>query len=353
MRWPWQSKPEMRESTAYTDTLISYLVSMASGSLADAGSTAAVEAAAGALSRAFASAEVQAESWAQAAVTPAVLGQIGRDLVRNGASLHVIQVSRAGRVALLPAASWSFDGADDPDTWRCEATTSGPSGTLTRNMPVQGVIFCAWGHEPGRGYRGIGPTAWASTTARLGAETERSLADEAGGPVANLLAIPSDGGSGDDDDPLADLKRDIAGARGKALFVETTHAGWGEGRGGAPQRDWIASRLGPNFPASMAAVQEKAFMAVLASCGTPPAMFEGGADGTAQREALRRWHLNLVLPMARLLEHELTAKLDTPVKLTFDSYALDMVSRASVVDKLVRAGVPTATALSAVGLDDE
>ena len=92
-------------------------------------------------------------------------------------------------------------------------------------------------------------------------------------------------------------------------------------------------------------------MAVLAACGTPPSLFTD-SDGTAQREAVRRWHLNTVLPLARLLEHELTAKLETDVKLKFDSYALDMVSRASVVDKLVRAGVPIATALSAVNLDD-
>ena len=353
MRWPWQPTPERRDSS-YTDTLIAYLVNQATGSLADAGSTAAVEAAAGALSRAFASAEVQGESWAVDALTPGVLGQIGRDLIRQGGSLHVIALvgGASPRVRLLPAASWSFTGGDDPDTWRVEATTSGPSGTVTRNLPYHGVIFCAWGHEPGRGYSGIGPTAWASTTARLGAEIERSVADEAGGPIANLLSVPQDGGSGDADDPLADLKADIAKARGKALLVETTAAGWGEGRGGAPQRDWAAARLGPNFPSSMATIQGQAFTSVLASCGTPPGMFESKADGTAQREALRRWHLNLVLPMARLLEHELTAKLETPVKLTFDSYALDMVSRASVVDKLVRAGVPTATALAAVGLDD-
>ena len=162
MRWPWQSKSEKRDSS-YTDTLIAYLVNQATGSLADAGSTAAVEAAAGALSRAFASAEVQAESWAVDALAPAVLGQIGRDLIRQGGSLHVIALvgGASPRVRLLPAASWSFTGADDPDTWRVEATTSGPSGTVTRNLPYHGVIFCAWGHEPGRGYTGIGPTAWA------------------------------------------------------------------------------------------------------------------------------------------------------------------------------------------------
>ena len=77
------------------------------------------------------------------------------------------------------------------------------------------------------------------------------------------------------------------------------------------------------------------------------------ADGTSQREALRRWHLGTVLPLARLLEHELTAKLETPVELKFDSYALDMVSRATVVAKLAQAGVPMATALEAVGLNDD
>ena len=67
---------------------------------------------------------------------------------------------------------------------------------------------------------------------------------------------------------------------------------------------------------------------------------------------MRRWHLGTVLPLARLVEHELTAKLETPVSLKFDSYALDMVSRATVVAKLAQAGVPMATALGAVGMGE-
>ena len=93
-------------------------------------------------------------------------------------------------------------------------------------------------------------------------------------------------------------------------------------------------------------------MHVLAATGTPPSLFTD-SDGTSQREAVRRWHLNTVLPLAKLLEHELTTKLETEVRLKFDTYALDMVSRATVVDKLVRAGVPTATALMSVGLADD
>ena len=88
----------------------------------------------------------------------------------------------------------------------------------------------------------------------------------------------------------------------------------------------------------------------MSACGTPPSLFVGFGRNKSQREALRRWHLGTVLPLARLLEHELTAKLETPVELKFDTYALDMVSRATVVAKLAQAGVPMATALDAVGL---
>ena len=74
----------------------------------------------------------------------------------------------------------------------------------------------------------------------------------------------------------------------------------------------------------------------------------GGTPG--QPYVGRRWHLGTVLPLARLLEHELSMKLESPVRLKFDSYAMDMVSRATVVAKLTQAGVASGVALAAVGL---
>ena len=56
------------------------------------------------------------------------------------------------------------------------------------------------------------------------------------------------------------------------------------------------------------------------------------------------------MPLARILEHELTVKLEADVRLKFDTYAMGMVSRAQVVQKLAAAGVPMTTALEAVGL---
>ena len=353
MRWPWQKQERERRDSGgdFSDAVVRLIEAQAAGTAADASSTAAVEAASGALSRAFASTDVVGPAWVQEAVSPGVLAQIGRDLIRNGDSMHVIRVRRDGMVRLIPASSWHWEGSHDPDSWTVRVTAYGPSTSTTWRLPASGVVFLRWGGTPGQPYVGTGPLSWAHTTARLQSEAERSLADEAGGPLAQLLAVPQDGGDDGDDDPLKKLKADIAGARGRALLVETVNAGWGEGKTAAPEADWKQHRLGPSPPASMATIRKDTFEAVLAACGTPPSLFID-SDGTSQREAVRRWHLNLVLPLARLVEHELTAKLETPVELKFDSYALDMVSRATVVAKLAQAGVPMTTALDAVGMGD-
>ena len=158
---------------------------------------------------------------------------------------------------------------------------------------------------------GRGPASWAALTAKTAAETERSLGDEAAGPLANLVTYPQDGGDGEDDDPLAMLKTDIAGARGKALLVETTSAGLGEGRASAPQRDWVPQRLGPEPPDAMVTSVDAAFARMVAACGSTISLFND-SDGTSQREALRRWHMSTVRPLSGLLAAELTTKLDTP-----------------------------------------
>lgn len=348
-RLPWTR--EKRESGGdFSDAVVRELESRAAGIAADAGATAAVEAAAGALSRAFAGATVEADDWARAAVSRAFLAQVGRDLIRSGASLHVIRAGGA-MVRLIPVSSWHWEGGYDPAGWTVRATAYGPSTSTTWNLPAASVVFARWGSTPGTPYVGTAPTRWAKLTARLNAEAERSLADEAGGPLAQFIPYPADGGDDDDEnDPLRMLKRDIAAARGKAMLVETTAAGLGDGPGAAPRRDWQPQRLGPSPPAALVEVRRDAFDAVLAATGTPPSLFRGDEDGTAQREAVRRWHLGTVIPLARLLEEELSAKLATPVRLRFDPYPLDLQVRAQAFERFTRAGLKPKRALREVGL---
>ncbi|MCY4394801.1 MAG: phage portal protein [Rhodospirillaceae bacterium] len=358
MRWPWQRAPvERRQSDgAYAQAVLNAIEAEAAGTAADTSSTAAVEAAAGALSRAMAAATVEGPEWAAETVTGDFLAQVGRDLIRSGESLHAVRMGGDGMVRLIPCASWHWEGSHDPAGWTVRATAYGPSTSTTWNLPAGSVVFCRWGGDAGSPYLGRSPLRYAATTLKLSGQVERSLADEAAGPLAQLLAVPGDGGpvgSGDDDDdPLAQLRADITAARGRAAFLETTAGGHGEGRQAAPRRDWEASRLGPDPPDAMATIRKDVFEHVLSACGMPPSLFDD-SDGTAQRESLRRWHMGTVRPLAGILESELRRKVDSRIRLRFDSYALDMVSRAQVVQKLVMAGVEPAVAMGAVGLMDD
>ena len=157
---------------------------------------------------------------------------------------------------------------------------------------------------------------------------------------------------GDDDSPLAQLRADIGAARGKAVLTETTAAGYGEGQASAPHKDWVANRLGPNMPTAMVQLADAAFSRMVAACGASVSLFTD-SDGTAQREALRRWHMGTVRPLARLLEHELTLRLETEVRLRFDPYSLDVQGRAAGFAKMIQGGVPIEQALAASGLLDD
>ena len=342
MRWPWQKREAIG---GYTQIISRLIEAQAAGTTQIASATAATEAVAGLLSRSLAAAMVEG---AGDVVTPRCLAQIGRDLIRVGESLHVIRYM-GGRLLLIPASTWYWEGDADPATWLCTATAYGPSGSSTWRVPQSSVVFVTWGSPTARPYHGLSPSSWAADTARLNANAERNLADEVGGPVAQLLPVPQDGGDGGDDDPLAQLKTDIKNARGKAVLIESTNSGWAEGKTAAPQGDWKQQRLGPMPTEAMVKLADSAFSRVLAASGCSPALFDD-SDGTSKREAQRQWHLGVVLPLARQLESELTAKLESDVRLRFDLYNVDLAGRAQAFQKLVAGGVAVNEALVTTGL---
>ena len=180
MGWFRRSEPETRASNNgggdFFNAVVAQLEAQASTRAADAGATAAVEAAAGALARAFADAEVVAAPWAREAVAPGVLSQIGRDLIRGGASLHRIDAT-GGRVRLWPVAQWYWhEGrSSDPNTWTVRVTEYGPSGSTTHLVPWSAVVWQTWGMSTSIPWVGRGPASWAPLTAKLAAESERSL----------------------------------------------------------------------------------------------------------------------------------------------------------------------------------
>ena len=131
-----------------------------------------------------------------------------------------------------------------------------------------------------------------------------------------LLPVPKPG----DDSTLAALKNDLAGMAGKTAMVESTAGAWGGDRANAPRMDWQPVRLGANPPSALVQLHETATREVLAACGVPVELV-GGGDGAGQREAWRRFLFGSIAPLGRLVSAELSAKLDTPITLTWDECA--------------------------------
>ena len=176
MRWPWSKseKVEKRETGGdYSAQIVQFAEARVAGLAADAGKSAAVEAASGLLSRAFMSAKVEAADWAQECLHPRLLGQIGRSLIRRGDYLAAIRLNDAGLVKLITCSDfWWHGGEADEDTWHVRCTAYGPSTSTTWYLPQDAVAFLTWGSETGSLYRGRSPMNWASQTSRLNAESE-------------------------------------------------------------------------------------------------------------------------------------------------------------------------------------
>ena len=176
------------------------------------------------------------------------------------------------------------------------------------------------------------------------------MGEETGGPVGHVIPVPSDGGDGTDEDPLASLKADLANARGRTVLTETTTAGWGEGKMAAPQADYKPQRFGAMVPDSSVSLRSEAAQSVLSACGVPVSLVTD-ADGTSQREAWRRFVMGSVEPLLAIVGEEVEAKLETRV--TFDLSALwahDLAGRASSFKAMVTAGMEIERAAALSGL---
>ena len=351
MRWPW-TRPETRAAAPYSDAIVSAILARASGGGSpNVGATAAVEAASSLMGRAFASAQLTPPV---EAVNPSILGMMGREIVRRGECLFIIDVDAEG-LRLTPATSWEVTGGAAPESWTYRLQLAGPSTDTERIAPAAGVIHVRPYVEPSAPWRGIAPIEAAGLTAEMLANTERHIADETGGARGYIVPVPL-GNDGDDDDdapsPLDALQADVQGLRGRTALVETTAAGWGEGRGAAPQTDWKPQRLGAAFPDSLRALRGDAEACMLAACGVPVELTGGRADGAAVREAWRRFAHSTLGPLGEHVAAELGEKLDRPgLALSFDRlFASDITGRARAFNSMVQAGMDIERAAGLSGL---
>ena len=190
-------------------------------------------------------------------------------------------------------------------------------------------------------------------SAGLLASLERRLAEEAAGPVGHVVPIPLPPAEDEeDDDPLVGLQRTISALAGRVALVETTSAGFGLGPSEAPRQDWNPRRIGANPPDVLRALRSDAGESILNACGVPSGLVVD-RDGTAAREAIRRFYTTTVEPKALELAGLLSEVLETPVAFSFRrAWAHDLVGRADAFKTLVDAGLSTEDALRRSGMSD-
>ena len=172
--WPF-TKREVRSSGGGYETGILGAFEAAATATPRAAATGALEASSSLIGRCLASATVEGPASLTAAVTPAVLAQIGRSLIRQGEQVFEIDVDADGRVRLLTAGYHDVYGPADPDGWTYRTSVYGPSGTTTKHLPAAAVVHVRYLTDPARQWCGVAPLRAATIAGRLSAEVAAAL----------------------------------------------------------------------------------------------------------------------------------------------------------------------------------
>ena len=335
-------------SGSYTTDVLNFLSASASGQ-ALRGVPAAIEVCAGVWQRGMATAEVSPMNGRTAALTPMLLGHVGRYLLLRGEVLFEVGVGQRG-ITLTPAQSWTVAGGIDPATWTYDATFQGPSTSVVRTLPAGRVLHLQYARSHHAPWLGVGPLSSAGLTQELVAKIETALAQEAGTPRGYNFAIP-------DTKQAGKLTTELRSSKGALNPVPSvaSDAAWGAGQESKPADDWVSKRFGMMPPLPMVELRSRAELSILAAAGVPTTIMST-SDGTAKKEDFRRFlHLTLQ-PVGRIIADQIADALEVE-GLTFDFSgigAADIAAKARAWGTLTKGGVSPqdAGAITGLPIDD-
>ena len=340
----WEQRSSIEPSGSYTTDVLNFLSASASGQ-ALRGVPAAIEICAGVWQRGMATAEVSPMNGRTAALTPTLLGHIGRYLLRYGEVLFEIGV-RGGEITLTPAQSWTVAGGIDPASWMYEATFQGPSTSVVRTLSRGQVLHLQYAQSHHAPWVGVGPLSSAGLTQELVAQIETALAQEAATPRGYNFAVP-------DVRQAGKLTTELRGARGNLHLVPSvaSDAAWGAGMESKPSDDWVSKRFGMMPPLPMVELRSRAELSILAAAGVPVTIMSQ-SDGTAKAKDFSRFLTLTMVPLGKMLAQQIGDALDID-GLSFDFNdlgAADIASKGRVFGQLVSNGVSIADAAEVAGL---
>ena len=270
--------------------------------------------------------------------------------------MYIVGADPVDGLELRAASSFDVYGsADPPYTYRVER--AGPSSTRWETRGSGEVLHLRWLVDPARPWRGVSPLQHASDTGSLAGWLEKRLSEEASGPVGSFLPVAryepdadADLGDADADDPLAALRRDIGGARGQTLLVESQIA-QADSPASAPRRDYQVARFGANPPQGLIELRDRIAGDVGAACGIPRGLIVSTGSAQAARESWRQWIAGGVDGLARRIEAQVLEQLGVEIRI--DSTPLagrDIAARAAAFARLAKGGVSVEHARAAAGI---
>ena len=277
------------ENRNLTTSTLRYLLDSAEGLVS--GVSAAEEIAAGLVGRSFAAATVDGP------LSPDHMMQIGRDLILNGESLWI-----------LPDLDWQ-------QSYEIEGSAYVFDDVVTDAGNVLHVRY-AWDRITGRGQS---PLAGSPGLREMVRQAQHGLELETRAETGYLMPTPVDA------EGAADLKADLRQLQGKVAPIEAAEGGYGDPQSRA---DYQPIRVGANPSATALSMFDKAQNLALVALGIPTELAFERSDGTATREAYRRFLHTLLIPLARLTEAA-GARAGMNFTISFDSLAaMDLATKA-------------------------
>lgn len=350
---PFKRKVIESRDTSWSDAIAQLQHYRATGSLPSGKNLGSKESAVGLFSRCFMSAKIHAGPMVQKALTPFILSSMVRDLLSEGEAVYQIVVGRGGLRLARVYLSNVYGQDDDETTWTYETHRASPTGTTrVERVPSSDIIHIRYSADPLTPWQGRSPLSRSRDLERGASNLEVRLGDELSQAAGSLLPLPVGSLKRE---ALQGLARTVQRLKGGPGVVESPDSGYGSGTRhdrGAGQRGLRKVRLGAEPPGELIDLINLYGILIGQTHGIPAEMARADASSAAGREAWRRFHHSAVVPVARLMEFELSAKLEEPVTIDLSMLgAADIMSRARSYATLRKAEMPDQDARHFAGLE--
>ena len=288
----------------------------------------------------------------QATITPETL-EISSDLLGNlvhtmlsrGESLALIEIVD-NAIQLQQVSSWTAHGETlDPNRWRYQCELAYPTGGKAVRTTGDGVVHLRYHSKPEAPYQGLGPLYLAQHSVGMLYSLDSRFDEETNLTNGQIISITMDSAEINSQDDFDQHYGFLTKMRG-GTFIESQNR-----ERGSKQSFAGRIRIGAEYHQNMLQLRSQLHNDIAAAFGVPIELIIADGEGTATREAFRRFVLTTVQPLATKIEQELTMKLDTPIELSFEALrSADLQGIGRGIKSLVDSGMSLEKALEQVGL---